>query len=137
MRHLFIFFIADVLKNHVFACFCKHQYSRGKVVAANHVPQTQRRLIVTSCMRYYVAYFSLRHVLRHGKLPYATHTHLQHLFYFIANVCTAKIKENKCDIKVSSCNIYFYFILDAQFVLDEQYQMAEIKYLCIYASTQI
>ena len=93
-------------------CYVMHEVLRGLLFAASRIASRK---------------ITIRH----------THTHLQHLFYFIANVWRAKIKENKCDIKVSSCNIYFYFILDAQFALDEQYEMAEIKYLCIYASTQI
>ena len=67
------------------ACFCKHQYSRGKAVAANHVPPT-RRVIVTSCIiRHCMLLCSLRDVLRHGKLPHPTSTCSIYfiLFYFI------------------------------------------------------
>ena len=54
----------------VYACFCKHWYSQGKTVAANHVQPTQRVIATRHCMLLH----SLCHVLHHGKLPYVMPT---------------------------------------------------------------
>ena len=75
-------------------CFC-NQHSRGKAVAANHVPQIQC-MIVMSHIRHAYAFVTS------CKITYARPCF--HLFYFISDVWTStclKIKQNKCCRKYS------------------------------------
>jgi len=64
--------------------FCKHQYSRGKTVAANHVSPTQRVIVTSRIVRLLLACV-------HGKLPYATPTFIS--FYFVSDVRMAEMAE--------------------------------------------
>jgi len=66
------------------ACFCNHQYSRGKAVAANHVARWLLRHAQGPPTR----------LLRQEKLPYATP--LFHLFCFISCYMCGRHKRTIC-----------------------------------------
>jgi len=70
---------------------CNHQYSRGKVVAANHVPRTQH-VVLASCIIRYEAHLCVSCVPQNYQMPRPLFIYL---FYFrCADSHTTEIKQN-------------------------------------------